>query len=340
MDIAEPVDDRSRDRQSFRRLGPMDVVEALAQLGGEASPRQVHKLTSRQALRKALETGRVVRVRQGLVALPALADGLSAARTAHGAQSHLSAALAHGWEVKRRPSLPMVTVPRNRRLTDERRTLMRVFWGTLTDDELADRLTAPARTVIDCARALPFDEALAVADSALRSGAVSMEDLRAAEAAAARTGGPAVRRVLAAADGRAANPFESVLRAIALQVDGLDVEPQLQIGDARVDLADERLRIVIEAESWEFHAGQDGFRRDVRRYTELVRQGWLVVRFVWEDVMHDPELVHEVLADVVRQREGSSRPAIGSPERQMAGLSDQLPSRGPTVASLGLMSGS
>lgn len=284
----------------------MDVVEVLSQLGGEASPRQVHKLTSRHALRKALETGRVVRVRQGLVALPALTDGLSAARTAHGAQSHLSAALAHGWAVKRPPSLPMVTVPRNRRLTDERRTLMRVFWGTLTDDELAERLTAPARTVIDCARVLPFDEALAVADSALRSGAVSMDELRAAEAASPRTGRPAVRPVLAAADGRAANPFESVLRAVALQVHGLDVEPQVQIGEARVDLADRRLRIVIEAESWEFHASKEAFRKDVRRYTELVRQGWLVVRFLWEDVMHEPDLVREVVVDVVRQREGSS----------------------------------
>ena len=284
----------------------MDVVEALAQLGGEASPRQVHKLTSRHAFRKALEAGRVVRVRQGLVALPALTDGLSAARTAHGAQSHLSAALAHGWEVKRPPSLPMVTVPRNRRLTDERRTLMRVFWGALTDDELADRLTAPARTVIDCARALPCDEALAVADSALRSGDVTMDELRAAEQASPRTGGPAVRQVLAVADGRAANPFESVLRAIALQVDRLDVEPQVQIGHARVDLADERLRIVIEAEGREFHNTKQGFQKDVRRYTSLVRQGWLVVRFVWDDVMNRPDYVREVLADIVRQREGSS----------------------------------
>ena len=284
----------------------MDVVEALAQLGGEASPRQVHKLTSRHAFRKALEAGRVVRVRQGLVALPALTDGLSAARTAHGAQSHLSAALAHGWEVKRPPSLPMVTVPRNRRLTDKRRTLMRVFWGTLTDDELADRLTAPARTVIDCARALPFDGALAVADSALRSGDVTMDELRAAEQASPRTGGPVVRQVLAVADGRAANPFESVLRAIALQVDRLDVEPQVQIGHARVDLADERLRIVIEAEGREFHNTKQGFQKDVRRYTSLVRQGWLVVRFVWDDVMNRPDYVREVLADIVRQREGSS----------------------------------
>jgi len=63
---------------------------------------------------------------------------------------------------------------------------------------------------------------------------------------------------------------------------------------------------VIEAESWEFHGTKEGFQRDVRRYTELVRQGWLVVRFLWDDVMHRPDHVREVLVDIVAQREGSS----------------------------------
>jgi len=284
----------------------VDVVEALAQLGGEASPKQVQALTSRTALRKAITAGRVVRIRQGLVGLPLLSVGADAARVAHGAQSHLSAALAHGWEVKRAPDLPMITVPRNRVLDEERRALMRVSWGKLTPEELAGRITAPPRTVIDCARALPFDAALTVADSALRSGAVSIDELLAAEQASPRTGRPAVRRVLAAADGRAANPFESVLRALALEVEGLEAEPQVWIGDARVDLADRRLRIAIEAEGREFHNTKQGFQKDVRRYTALVRQGWLVVRFVWDDVMNRPDYVREVLTDIVGQREGSS----------------------------------
>lgn len=284
----------------------MDVVEALAQLGGETSPKQVHALTSKTALRKAIAAGRVVRIRQGSVGLPTLNAGADAARVANGAQSHLSAALAHGWEVKRAPDLPMVTVPRNRVLDEERRALMRVSWGRLTAQELARRVTAPARTVVDCARALPFDASLAVADSALRSGDVTMAELRAAEQVSPRTGRPAVRRVLAAADGRAANPFESVLRALALEVDSLEVEPQVWIGDDRVDLADQRLRIVIEAEGREFHNTKQGFQKDVRRYTSLVRRGWLVVRFVWDDVMNRPDYVREALADIVGQREGSS----------------------------------
>jgi hypothetical protein len=110
----------------------MDVVTALSQLGGEATPSQLRTVTSRQALRAALASGAVVKVRQGLVGLPLLDEGQAAARDANGAMSHLSAALHYGWAVKKPPGLPMVTVPRNRRLTLARRAGMRVFWGAVT----------------------------------------------------------------------------------------------------------------------------------------------------------------------------------------------------------------
>src|SRR2546422_961802 len=61
-------------------------------------------------------------------------------------------------------------------------------------------------------------------------------------------------RVAEQADGRAANPFESVLRAIALDVPGLQVEPQIWIEPiGRPDVVDVRRRVVIEADSFEFH---------------------------------------------------------------------------------------
>jgi hypothetical protein len=87
-------------------------------------------------------------------------------------------------------------------------------------------VTSPIRTVVDCARVLPFDQALAVADSALRSGDVEPQQLREATVSSPRTGRSRAVRVTAAADGRAANPFESVLRALAGDVAGLHVIPQ------------------------------------------------------------------------------------------------------------------
>ena len=107
-----------------------------------------------------------------------------------------------------------------------------------------------------------------------------------------------------AASAKAANPFESVLRAIAIDVPRLQPVPQGAVGPRfHADVADAALRIALEAESFEFHALPEAFRHDIRRYTEMTRQGWLVVRFVWEDVMERPAYVRGVLVDLVTLRQ-------------------------------------
>ncbi|MGO4598140.1 hypothetical protein [Terrabacter sp. 2RAF25] len=106
--------------------------------------------------------------------------------------------------------------------------------------------------------------------------------------------------MLTAASGKAANPFESVLRAIALDVPGLDVRPQIGIavsGGARVvpDLVDASLGIVLEADSHEFHTGRKQLVTDCWRYDELVLGSWDVYRFAYEQVMFQQEWVRFVL---------------------------------------------
>ncbi|KRF16775.1 hypothetical protein ASG90_11055 [Nocardioides sp. Soil797] len=96
-------------------------------------------------------------------------------------------------------------------------------------------------------------------------------------------------------DRRAANVFETCLRHICLAVPGLAVRPQVQIGEHRVDLADESRKIVVEAESYAFHGEKQMFRADCRRYTWLTTTGWTVWRFVWEDVMFKPDEVREAM---------------------------------------------
>jgi very-short-patch-repair endonuclease len=286
----------------------MEVTAALAQLGGSADARSLRELVSRRKLRKAVVRGTSYATVPGRMRCPTLDAAMSAVRAAHGARSHLSAALHWGWELKQAPALPMITVPRGRNLSERRRIGMQVFWAQLTEAELEAGVTAPLRTVIDCAQRLPWDVALTVADSALRSGAVTREDLlNAADAAPARHRRRACG-VAAAADARSAGPFESVLRAIALQVPGLDVVPQVAVGRrdliGQVDLADVDLGIVIviEAGSWAFHGNRTAFDKDVRRYTAMTREGWLALRFLWDEVMRDPDYVWSVLQDAVRLR--------------------------------------
>ena len=280
----------------------MDAVQALTRLGGLGTSGEVVALSSRAALRRAVSDGRVVRLKAGTYALPDADTALVAARTLGGTVSLLSAALHWRWKVRLPPARPAVTLARHRTLPD-RGVEAEVRWANLGPGDVVDGVTSKLRTVVDCARWLPFPDALSVADSALRAGDLTRPQLLAAAEASPRTGRRAAVRVARAADGPAANPFESSLRAIALEVPALRVQPQVPIGRiGQADLADECLQLAIEAESWEFHGTREAFRYDVRRYTAFSRLDWLVVRFLWEDVMHRPALVHAILVDVVQIR--------------------------------------
>lgn len=110
----------------------------------------------------------------------------------------------------------------------------------------------------------------------------------------------------------AANPFESCLRAIANQVPGLEVVPQVLITSVtpwcRPDLVDVRLHMILEADSFTWHGDRQALARDAKRYNLLVADGWLVLRFTWEDVMFDPDYVRSVLEAAVARVAG--RPKV------------------------------
>jgi very-short-patch-repair endonuclease len=216
-----------------------------------------------------------------------------------------SAALHHGWPVKTVPDEPHITVRRRRKIPPEKRCSVKLHYYDLLPEDIADGIaTSKELTLLQCLRQLPFDDALAVADSALRDGEQAM--LRRVSRSARGPRSPQVRRVAEAARSEAANPFESVLRAIALDVRGLNVEPQQLVTSTtpwvRPDLVDRDLKIAIEADSFEWHGGREALTRDARRYNLLVADGWLVLRFAWEQVMFDPAYVHGVLAAVVQRR--------------------------------------
>ena len=282
----------------------MDVVAVLYRLGGVASRKALVDETSRREVDAALRAGDIVRDAHGRYAVPIADAGVRAASRLSGTLSHRSAALVWGWELKTVPKAPDVTVRHNRVLDPERREGVALHRADLRYDEVDGMVTTRERTLVDCLRNLPIDEALAVADSALRHGSISKRRLNELAAGMRGPGSRQARRVARNATHLAANPFESVLRAIALDVVGLDLEAQVVIADAsgrgRADLVDRERRVVVEAESFSFHARRGDLRRDCRRYTKLVVLGWRVLRFAWEDVMHYPEYVREALESLVR----------------------------------------
>jgi very-short-patch-repair endonuclease len=276
----------------------MHPVEALKRCGGVADRPTLLRMTTRRRLRTAQRKGMVLRPGRNRYTLPTAHVGLLAAARLSGVASHATAAAIHGWELATQPSEPDIIVPRKRNVDPRRRVGVHVRWRDLDPDDVRGVVTDPYRTVIDCARDLPFSEALAIADSALRHG-LDRDRLLERAAQLSTTGRRTALRVLEAADARAANPFESVLRAIALDVPGLDLEPQLLIDDrgfrGRPDLVDRRRRLVIEADSFAFHGTRRALRKDCERYNALVIRGWTVVRFAWEHVMKHPAYVREVL---------------------------------------------
>ena len=145
--------------------------------------------------------------------------------------------------------------------------------------------------MLDCARTLPFAEALAVADSALRRRACEREELISRARTLRGAGSARVRRVLQLADERADNPMESVLRAVVAATGVGGFEPQLQVDEggllARVDLGDRRRRIALEADSFTFHGTRAALDHDCRRYSDMVAADWSVLRFSYEQVMFD-----------------------------------------------------
>jgi very-short-patch-repair endonuclease len=286
----------------------MKIADLMPVLGGVATRGTLVGLTSRRELEDALEAGHIVRVNRGRYTVPGLHEGTAQAFKVSGHVCLVTAALSYGWEVKWVPAVPQVAVPKDRRLSAESRALIAPVWADLGDD-VEGLSTNETKTLEMCGRRLPFDEALTIADSALRHGFPRRKLITLADAAQG-PGSARLRRVASLADHRAANPFESVLRAVALDVPGLGVEPQVRVRgeldlDVRADLVDRRLRLVLEADSFAWHGDRAALRRDARRYDLLVLNGWTVLRFAWEDVMHDQEWVRSVLVGAVRRTQGA-----------------------------------
>jgi very-short-patch-repair endonuclease len=286
----------------------MRAASALERLGGVGSVPELLDLSPRHEVVRALRAREIVRLTRGRYALPDADRARRVAARLNGVLALRSAAIEHGWPVKLRPPIPEVAVPRNRKVTGRRGA--RLVWVNGLDPSL--RATPPLETVLACARSLPFDEALTIADAGLRSALVSRTELVEAADLARGAGAARIRKVGRLADAKAANPFESVLRAITIEA-GLRFEPQHPVEVSGMtlhpDLADADSGVILEADSWEFHTGRGAHQRDCWRYNEFVAEGWVVLRFTWWHVMEQPDYVHEVLSRVYGQPLGRAEVA-------------------------------
>lgn len=283
----------------------MDVREAVIQLGGVARTAELAEVTTKRQRAKAMAAGTVIRLRKGVWGLPELDQARAAAQRLSGTLSHLSAAQHWQWGIRTPPGRPQIIVPRGRKVPRARRKGVEMRWASLPRGDVCGLATTRVRTVIDCARTLPLQDALPVVDSALRSGEVGKTELLLAAGRSPRTGRSRAMEIVELGDARAANAFESVVRAVLLPLE-MDFVPQVWIGERRPDLVDVGRRLIVEADSFEFHAGPGSFAHDLERYNDFVTDGWTVIRVGWTHAMYQPDLVRTW----VRAASRAQRPSV------------------------------
>jgi very-short-patch-repair endonuclease len=262
-----------------------------------------------------VQSGQLHRPRRGVYQLPGKPGARQIAGELRGVVSHLSAAALLRLDTVSEPEALHITVPHGMSRAPRDGVVLHRS-RHLDPDDLIERCTSPLRTVVDCARTLPFVEALAIADSTLKLGLVMRDGLLDAATALARA--PARSSAVTVAhwaDGRAANAFESVLRGRLIEAGITTFVPQYAITagplSLHVDLADPLAGVVLEADSFEFHGSRADFRRDCERYDELVAAGWTVLRLPWELVLHDhARLLRLVRAAMTGERPGSSERTV------------------------------
>ena len=232
--------------------------------------------------------------------------------------SHVSAAVLHGlpaWGM----ALDRVHVIRDGLSGGHRRPSLHVHVTPLSPDEitLVDGLpvTTVARTVADLARDEPFQQAVAVADAALRRGAVTRDVLDDAVGRLRRRPGVrAARRAAAFADEASESVGESRSRVLLdrarLPPPVLQWEVPARRPVGRTDFAWPELRTVGEFDGRTKYGrllrpGQepgDVVFAEKRREDAIRDAGFQVVRWVWADLDDFDDVVARLHAAFARAR--------------------------------------
>jgi len=163
-------------------------------------------------------------------------------------------------------------------------------------------VSSPVRTLVDLGAVVPARTVERALDQAVSRRLVSLAGVRRELEAVARKGrrGAGVLRDLLDERADAYTLIDSVLEAhmlrrcrnhgVALPICQYEVrEGNRFVG--RVDFAFPHLRLAIEVDGYESHAGLAAFRHDRVRQNDLVAAGWTVLRFTWHDVTANPERV-------------------------------------------------
>jgi len=251
-----------------------------------------------------------------------LARIVAASRTLHTDYcfSHESAALLHGLGVYRLAEEVHVSQAWKPKVRRERGTTLRrhpidVPARDRTTTATGLPVTTLERTMVDCARWLPGERGLVVADSGLRAGADRRVAASVLAEAAGRPGVRQARRILELADARSESVGESRLRwtlhSAGVEVPSLAVAVETWRGTVWVDAGWPDLKVGIEFDgAVKYSGGEYGDPRErllteKRRHDALTEAGWTILRVTWDDLSDPGRLVARIvgaLAEAAHRR--------------------------------------
>lgn len=153
--------------------------------------------------------------------------------------------------------------------------------------------STPAALWVDCGALLTVDQLVVLGDAIVTEARcrTTIDDLRRAlTRAGARAGVRRLREALEHVRVGAGSPQETRTRLAIVRAGLPEPELQVEIRDdagwfvARVDMAYPRQRIVIEYEGDHHRTDAEQWASDLRRYREVDRLGWAVVRWSRSDL--------------------------------------------------------
>jgi predicted transcriptional regulator of viral defense system len=315
-DIAVEMTSRSADallaELADRQHGAVSHAQLIALgLGRGAIRHRVQRKRLHPVHRGVYSVGRRGLTRSGVWMAAVLACGPGAVL------SHRSAAVL--WGIRRAdPMRTDVTAPAR----VGRRRGMRAHRGSLAADEITEvdsiPVTTVARTLLDLAaildshdveRAIEQAEALRLADATPMAALVARYPGRR---------GTAVLKGIVRKEARAAGITRSDLEDRFLRFLGErglsppDPNAWLHLGEDWIegDCVWPEQRLVVELDSWRYHATKAAFRRDRARDRRLQLAGWVPVRVTSWDIEEEPDRLEAELAGLLSvARAGPRRPA-------------------------------
>lgn len=281
--------------------------------GGVATSAQILQCLTRRGFERAVDTGVLERLWQGIYCLGGPTDllrlrGLDLSCGRPVAVCLATAAAMFGFDTEQPAELHVLDPP-GCGLRDADGLVVHRRDGAPLVRVDGRRATSPAWTAVEVARSLRRPRALATLDAALRSCTCTRADLwRAAIEQKGRRGIVAVRDLLAVADPRAESPMESEAR-LAMLDGGLPV-PELQYeiidgnGDLRrLDFAWPDRRVAAEYDGVAWHSGPEAMIDDRRRFNALADVDWTVAPIVFDDVRYrQREMVARIDRYLLRAR--------------------------------------